>query len=163
MNTLIKATLCYIIKDGKVLLVYGDKPYAPHYLLYNAPGGKFEKEDGGDPDKCNLRECREEAGVEPIDPVFLGIVTFFGFSGPNNIYRVWVYRADDYRTISRPEKKVRWFSAKPVSALLILPVDKLVHVPLVVAGKYFTAEVHYQGRKFTSYLVKVLDQPPPKE
>lgn len=159
----IKATLCYIIKDGKVLLTYGDEPYAPHYHLYNGLGGKFEKEDDGDQDKCAVRECREEAGVEPIGMVLLGLVTFFGFGRPDMVYKVWVYRANDYKVVGQAGKQIKWFPLEPIAHLPVLPVDKLVHLPLVAAGKYFTATVCYQGREFIRYQVEILNSPPSKE
>jgi len=149
--------------DNRVLLVFGDKPYAPHYNLWNALGGKFEKFDRGDPDKCNIRECAEEGGVRPINPVLLGVVTFFDCPYSGNVYEVFIYRANAYERVGRPGKSTGWFCVEPIVNLPVLEADKLVHIPLVVVGRYFTAKVWYQGRRYLRHKVDILDEPPSKE
>ncbi len=65
-------TECVIEKDGKILLIC--RPAGKHAAgLLALPGGKIEDADGGEGidviRQANLREVREEVGLELVDPL----------------------------------------------------------------------------------------------
>ena len=55
------AVLCFIIHDGKILLIRKKKGLGAGKV--NAPGGRIES--GESPEDAALRECREEVGLIP--------------------------------------------------------------------------------------------------
>jgi len=70
----IHSTLCYLIKDNKVLLqrksneLFGGGKW-------NGPGGKLK--DNEDPKECAVREVLEETSVKISDPEKHGFLKFF--------------------------------------------------------------------------------------
>ena len=54
-----------IFKDNKVVLIYRKRDYQEYYVF---PGGKVE--DGETKEKCVIRECKEELGID-INKVYL--------------------------------------------------------------------------------------------
>lgn len=56
------ATLCYIMKDNKTLMLYRNKKENDyHEGKWNGLGGKFEL--GETPEECAIRELKEETGL----------------------------------------------------------------------------------------------------
>ncbi len=62
------ATLCYIKKDGKTLMMLRNKKKNDmHQGKYNGLGGKLK--DGETPEECVLREVKEESGLSITNPI----------------------------------------------------------------------------------------------
>ena len=73
------ATLCYIQKDNKTLMLHRVKKEDDmHQGKWNGLGGKFEP--GESPEECVIREVREECGLTLRNPILKGIMTFPQFS-----------------------------------------------------------------------------------
>lgn len=74
------ATLCYIKKDGKTLMLHRiKKKNDMHEGKWNGLGGKFEP--GETPEDCVIREIEEESGLNIIKPRLRGLLTFPEFGG----------------------------------------------------------------------------------
>lgn len=67
-----ESTLCYVIKDGKVLLIEKKKGFGAGKI--NAPGGRLEKDET--PEQCAVRELREELGITPTGMRKAGVNRF---------------------------------------------------------------------------------------
>lgn len=68
-------SLCYIIQDGKVLLLHRTKKENDlNEGMWIGIGGKFEENES--PEECVLREVREETGLTLTEYAYRGIVTF---------------------------------------------------------------------------------------
>jgi len=64
-NTAIKSEIevtCAIIMDGEQVLVTQRSEQMPHPLKWEFPGGKLKS--GETPERCIVREIREELGIE---------------------------------------------------------------------------------------------------
>ena len=73
------ATLCYVRKDGKTLMVHRNKkPNDMHLGKWNGLGGKLEP--GETPEECCIRELYEETGLAVRNPQLKGLITFTAFS-----------------------------------------------------------------------------------
>jgi 8-oxo-dGTP diphosphatase len=68
----IRATLMFIVQDGKVLLI--DKLTGIGKGKINGPGGKIEL--GETAEQAVIRECQEELHITPLDPVKMGELCF---------------------------------------------------------------------------------------
>ncbi len=64
----LNATVCYLKKDDKVLLIKFTKKWGH---VYAPPGGKFE--EGETPLDCIIREFYEETGLKLINPRLQGL------------------------------------------------------------------------------------------
>lgn len=141
-----RAVLCYVIKDGKVLMIRGRKKHAPHYQLWNGLGGKYEPEDGEDPTVCLRRELRVEGGIVPLRLDRVGTLRVSGLSHD----RSWVidlYRAYDYEgeiPASGEEGDLRWFDTDRPEDIETLHGDQYF-LSWVFLSKYFDAELRYEG------------------
>lgn len=67
-----RATLMFIVKDGKVLLI--EKLRGIGKGKVNGPGGKIDP--GETPEQCVVRECQEELLITPLEPVKMGELCF---------------------------------------------------------------------------------------
>ena len=70
---MIKGTLCYIIAEGRILLIRKKTGFGAG--KFNGPGGKIEEDEV--PKTAAVREFVEETGVMPLDPVHKGTVAFY--------------------------------------------------------------------------------------
>ena len=104
---MILATLCYIKRNGKTLMVHRNKKLNDiHAGKWNGLGGKIET--GESPEECVRREVREEAGLTIENPKLHGLVMFPNFKG--NDWYVFVFTATEFigELIDSPEGKLQW-------------------------------------------------------
>ncbi len=122
----LNSTVCYLKKDGKVLMIRFSKKWGN---VYAPPGGKFEK--GESPLDCIIREFKEETGLTLIKPKLQGI-SYWNDSFEGIIF---VYTAEDYegkQTSISEEGDLEW-----------IKIDELL-----------TIKQFEQNEKFTPYLFK---------
>ncbi len=84
------ATLMFVIKDGKILLIHKKRGFGKGKI--NGPGGKLEP--GETIQQCAIRETQEELCITPVGVEFAGELKF-QFTDNNSIYG-YVYTATDY-------------------------------------------------------------------
>lgn len=120
------ATVCYLKKDNKVLMIKFAKKWG---RVYAPPGGKFKK--GESPLDCIIREFNEETGLTLINPKLQGM-SYWQDSAEGIIF---IYIAEDFEgeliEVSS-EGELEW-----------IEIDNLLSI------KQFE-----QNEKFTPYLFK---------
>lgn len=122
----LNATVCYLKKDNKVLMIKFTKKWGQ---VYAPPGGKFES--GETPLDCIIREFYEETGLTLVNPKLQGI-SYWHESAEGIIF---IYTAEEYKgelTTTSSEGKLEWIN-----------IDNLLSI------KQFD-----QNEKFTPYLFK---------
>lgn len=88
------ATLCYIRKNGKTLMLHRVKKEDDmHAGKWNGLGGKFEA--GESPEECAVREVKEECGLDVKNPRLKGVITFPLFDGKEDWY-VFLFVMDEF-------------------------------------------------------------------
>ena len=140
------ATLVFVIRDGKVLLI--NKKTGLGKGKINAPGGKVEKDET--PQACAVRECREELGIAVSNLEYCGQHRFQFVDGYS--IHVWVYRTADYEGV--PTESVE---AKP----LWVPLDEIPYeqmwaddrlwIPMMLRGERFQSRWIFDGDKMLDY------------
>lgn len=148
---MILATLCYVKRGGKTLMVHRNKkPNDIHEGKWNGLGGKFEA--GESPEECVRREVEEEAGLVIQNPRLHGLVMFPGFKG--NDWYVFVFTATDFEgeLIDSPEGKLEWVEDTKLLALPLWPSDQ-IFLPWLAQEKFFSAKFIYNGEEFRSHEV----------
>ena len=79
------ATLVYLKRNLQTLMLHRVKKANDyHEGKYNGLGGKLEP--GESPEECAIRETREESGLELVDPILKGFITFPNFDGVDDWY-----------------------------------------------------------------------------
>ncbi len=146
------ATLCYVQKDGKTLMLYRNKKENDyHEGKWNGLGGKFEP--GESPEDCAIREIKEEAGLNVKSLKLKGFITFPMFDGKEDWY-VFLFVRDDFEgeLIDSPEGMLKWIPNDELEKLNLWEGDK-IFIPWLFQDKFFSAKFNYENGKFIDYQV----------
>lgn len=107
----LNATVCYLKKDNRVLMIKFSKKWGH---VYAPPGGKFES--GESPLDCIIREFREETGLTLITPKLQGI-SYWHDSAEGIIF---VYIADKFEgelVTASSEGNLEWINVDDLSSI----------------------------------------------
>lgn len=156
-----KATLTYLLRDNKVLMIKGVKTYAPHYQKYNGLGGKFESEDNDNPEACAIREIAEESGYKAQNLEYVGKILFSGMF-PDKQFLVYYYTCKDFSGEQRedPEQGPLVWAELDETNLPNVPTldgDK-IFIPWILAGRKFDATFYYNDREYIKHEVTFNEQ-----
>ncbi len=160
LSSEVKATLCYIFKGDKVLLLRKAKGLFGEGK-WNAPGGRMEK--GESPFDTAIREVYEETGLKIEKPELMGVILFyFGREKkePPN-WKVYVFRTEKFegKLKHSREGKLKWFNIKK------LPYDNMWEddrfwLPVLLSGRKFFARFFFDAKveKLLNFEIKTLDK-----
>jgi 8-oxo-dGTP diphosphatase len=147
--SMILATLCYLKRDGRTLMVHRNKkPDDMHAGKWNGLGGKFEP--GESPEECVVREVREESGLQIHTPQLHGLLMFPGFKGDD--WYVFVFTAWEFEgeLIDSPEGTLEWIPDENLSALELWESDH-IFFPWLEGDRFFSAKFIYNGENLMGY------------
>ena len=125
-------TLLYIIQGDRVLLIEKKKGLGKG--LYNGVGGKVE--EGETPLEAAIRECKEEIGVIPRDPEWMGILEFYNDGELYGYVHIFISRGFDGVPRESDEAKPVWFT-----------MDSLPYDNMWEDDRYWLPLVLLQNRK----------------
>ena len=137
-----EATLCYIIKYGKILLIKKKKGFGQD--KWNGPGGKLEK--GESLQDCAKRETYEEANIVPEAPQKIGELKFYFGQAEEINWHVHVFVADEFDGIEKETEEAapKWFRVDRIPYSDMWPDDR-IWMPLMLAGKKFVGDFYFDG------------------
>ena len=150
------ATLCYIKKNGKTLMIHRIKREGDMmYEKWNGIGGKFNA--GESPEDCVVREVWEESGLKIKNPLLKGIISF-----PNNLstgedWYVFVFIAAKFsgKLKENEEGHLDWIDDDKLLTLNIQPADKiflpLLNQPKIFSAKFILKDFHLSDYTVTFY------------
>jgi 8-oxo-dGTP diphosphatase len=144
------ATLCYVRRDGKTLMMHRiKKPNDMHQGKWNGLGGKFEP--GETPEECAVREIYEESGLQVRNPALKGLLTFPGFANDEDWY-AFVFVATDFdgELIDSPEGRLEWIEDERLFDLDLWDGDRVFLRWLDRPG-FFSAKFIYKDGQFIDY------------
>jgi len=153
------ATLCYVQKDDKTLMLYRNKKENDiHEGKWNGLGGKLE--EGETPEECVVREIYEESGLKIKNPKLRGLLTFPKFLG-NETWYVWLYTANEFtgqliENDKSEEGKLEWIANSELLNLNLWEGDR-IFLKWVLDEKdkgIFSAKFNYKSGKLKEYSVK---------
>ena len=147
------ATLCYVMKDDKTLMLFRNKKKNDvHEGKWNGLGGKFEQ--GETPEECVIREIKEESGLLIKNPSLRGFITFPMFDGKKDWY-VFLYVARNFkgRLINSHEGTLEWIPNEKLLGLNLWEGDK-IFIPWLFQDKFFSAKFDYANGKFVKHSVE---------
>jgi 8-oxo-dGTP diphosphatase len=135
-----EATLCYIIRYGKILLIRKKKGLGEG--VWNGPGGKLEK--GESLQDCAKRETYEEAHIVPEAPKKIGELNFYFGQTEEVDWHVHVFVADEFDGIEKEtdEAAPKWFRIERIPYDEMWPDDQ-IWMPLMLEGKKFVGDFYF--------------------
>ncbi|MBI2578381.1 MAG: 8-oxo-dGTP diphosphatase [Candidatus Aenigmarchaeota archaeon] len=149
------ATLCYVIKAGKVLLIQKKRGFGAG--KWNGPGGKVGMNE--DIAEAASREVLEETGIVPDNPRKAGELEFFFGQYDVVNWHVHVFVADDYDGIEKETKEAapKWFPVSKVPYKDMWP-DDAVWMPLMLSGRKFHGRFYFDkdAKKLLKHEVREL-------
>lgn len=149
---MVETTLCYIIHEKKVLMMYRNKKENDfHEGKWNGLGGKIE--EGETAYEGIRREVLEESGLIIKNPELLGVCYFPSFDGEEEL--MYLYKAIDFEgdLIECNEGDLSWIDEKQLLSLNIWESDQ-VFLPYVLRGERFIGVFHFEGKVLRSYEIK---------
>lgn len=138
------STLCYIVKDGKVLMLHRVKKKNDiNHDKWIGIGGKFEPEEA--PEECILREAKEETGLTLTSWQCRGVVTFLQEGGEGEY--MYLFTADDFtgELTECDEGDLQWVSLGFLDALPKWEGDRIFLDLLWQNAPFFLLTLRYQG------------------
>ena len=138
------STLCYLVKDGKVLMLHRVKKKNDiNHDKWIGIGGKFEPEEA--PEECILREAKEETGLTLTSWRCRGVVTFLQEGGEGEY--MYLFTADDFtgELIECDEGDLQWVSMEFLDALPTWEGDRIFLNLLWQDVPFFLLTLRYQG------------------
>ena len=135
-----RANLCFIIRDGRVLLIRKKRGLGAGKI--NGPGGKLEP--GETALHAAIRETQEEIGVTPLEIEERGVLHFQFIDGYSLVCTVFVARDFSGDPIETVEATPLWY---PLDAI---PFDEMWAddrhwLPRALAGDRFDAWFVFDG------------------
>ena len=142
------ATVCYLKKDDKVLMIKFDNKWGQ---VYAPPGGKFEECES--PIECITREFYEETGLNLINPRLQGIS--FWHDSVDGI--IFVYTATDFKgdlKVTSDEGKLEWIKFEDLSKINQFDQNK-IFTPYLFKPKVFESKCILDSKcKVLEYTIK---------
>jgi len=144
------ATLCYVRRDGKTLMVHRiKKPKDMHQGKWNGLGGKLDP--GETPEECAAREIYEESGLKVLDLQLKGLLTFPGFANDEDWY-AFVFVATEFtgELIDSPEGTLAWVEDEHLLELNLWAGDR-IFLPWLDRKGFFSGKFNYKDGLFIDY------------
>lgn len=144
------ASLCYVKKDGKTLMLHRNKREGDiHGGKWNGLGGKIHL--GETPEECVIREVKEESGLTIKNPSLRGIITFPAFKDEEDWY-VYVFLAHEFSgaLMYSSEGELEWIGDEKVSQLPLWEGDP-IFLKWLEEGRFFSAKFVYKEGRFVGY------------
>jgi len=139
------AVLCYIFKDGQVLLINKKRGLGKGKV--NAPGGRIDP--GESPVQTAVRELQEEVGLTPLEPYEVGQLSFVFTNGYSLKGHVFFAHEYEGHLMETDEADPFW-----------VPVEKIPYermweddadwLPMAMNGKFVTARFIFEGERMLS-------------
>lgn len=151
---MVVATLCYVKKEGKVLMLHRvKKENDVHDGKWVGLGGKVE--EGESPEDCIIREVKEESGLTIKNPVMKGILTFPKFLKGKTWY-VFVFVATEFEgeLIESNEGNLEWIEEPKLLDLNMWEGDR-VFIELLDKDCFFSVKAMYEGQKHIDSVVNI--------
>lgn len=160
MSHAVEATLCYLERDGRILMLKRDtRPDDLHFGKHNGLGGKLEP--GEAPLDCARREILEESGLIAGRLRFCGHITFPLFDGKHD-WSVFLFHGREPAGDQGPdpdEGHLVWVPKDELLTLNLWEGDRHF-LPWLLAGRRFLARFDYLEGRYQGHEVCFLDAEP---
>lgn len=156
---MLSTTLCYIEKNGKILLLHRNKKKKDiNHDKWIGVGGKFEP--GETAEECLVREVYEETGLTLTAYEYVGVIKFYDNAGGDQ--DMYLFMGTDFTGEIRtdcPEGDLEWVDRDEVLSLPTWEGDHLFIEPMLAGRRNLNMTVRYEN----DVLVEFTDDTKPVE
>ncbi|MCX6807344.1 MAG: 8-oxo-dGTP diphosphatase [Patescibacteria group bacterium] len=150
------ATLCYIKKDGRTLMMHRVRRREVVNAKWNGLGGKVE--EGETPAECLAREVYEESGLKIQNPKLKGLLTFPHGTGKSDAWHVFVFIVNQFtghvRKPELAEDSLQWVENKKLLDLPLMEGDRIFMPYLDQPGFFMGKFVYAVDGELKEYEIK---------
>lgn len=140
-----QTTLCYLIKDGKTLMLHRiKKKNDVNHDKWIGIGGKLEF--GESPEECMQREFLEETGLTLKDARYRGLVTFVSSDWCEYMHLFTASKAEG-ELLECDEGALEWIEWEKLTSLPIWEGDKVFLRLLETRETFFSLKLVYDGER----------------
>lgn len=134
-------TSIYLTSDTGVLCLYRQGSRVANNLYIGSAGGHFEEEELNDPQKCVLREMREELGLSEadVDGLTLRYITHRLKNGEIRQNYYFFARLKENRELKSTEGILRWVNYGDIPSLEMPVSAKHMILHYLSVGRFDTA------------------------
>ena len=136
-------SLCYIEKDGKILLLHKNKKKDLNLGKWVGVGGKFLEDES--PFDCAIRETKEETGLTLKNPQYRAVVTFVSDKWPTEYIHLFYANNFSGELIECDEGNLEWVSIKDIYSLTLWQGDKIFLKLIEDKAPFFSLKLDYSG------------------
>ena len=143
MNTRLRnMTSLYLVREGEILCLYRIGSRVANNKYVGAAGGHFEPEELNDPEKCILREMKEELGLSEsdVEDLTLRYITIRLINGEIRQNYYFFARLKETRDLKSTEGVLRW-----------VPYEEMESLEMPVSAKPMILHYLKEGR-FTDHI-----------
>ena len=141
-------TLCYLYRDGEVLLLHRVKKKNDlNEGMWIGIGGHFEENES--PEECALREVKEETGLTMTDYRYRGIVTFVSDRYEGEYMHLFHATEFTGELIECNEGTLEWVPKERFHALPQWEGDKIFLRLMEEQAPFFSLKLCYGGDRLT--------------
>ena len=145
-------TLCYIEKNEKYLMLHRTKKENDiNKDKWLGIGGKFEENES--PEKCLLREVKEETGLTLNSYKLRCIITFVSNNCETEYMYVFTSKNFEGKLKECDEGELEWIDKQKIYDLNIWEGDKIFLEKIKDDCPFFTAEFEYNNDKLIRFLI----------
>ena len=144
-----KTTLCYLVKDDKVLLLFRNKNNDINYGKWIGVGGHVEKNESLD--DCIKREVKEETNLDLISFNYRGIIKFYYDDILTEETHLYISNEFIGDIKECNEGILKWHYIKDIYKLSLWEGDKIFLEPLFNTNEVINIKLYYKNDK----LIKV--------
>ena len=151
------ATLCYLEKDNKYLMLYRNKKEIDiNKGKWIGVGGKMEK--GETPEQCLIREVWEETGYTLNSYEYRGIV-IFNYNEDDPLF-MYVYTSSNFSGIEKEcnEGDLKWIPKNEILDLKLWEGDKIFLKLLFENSPFFYLTLNYENDNVISSKLEFKEQ-----
>ena len=151
------ATLCYLEKDNKYLMLYRNKKEIDiNKGKWIGVGGKMEK--GETPEQCLIREVWEETGYTLNSYEYRGIV-IFNYNEDDPLF-MYVYTSSNFSGIEKEcnEGDLKWIPKNEILDLKLWEGDKIFLKLLFENSPFFYLNLNYENDNVISSKLEFKEQ-----
>ena len=141
---MINTSLCYILQDGKCLMLHRTKKENDlNHDKWIGIGGKFEDKES--PEDCVLREVWEETGLTLTDYRYRGVVTFVSDRWPTEYMHLFTATGFTGALKQCDEGELEWLDWSQLTVIPHWEGDEIFLRLLEQEAPFFSLKLCYEG------------------